>query len=494
MKSISDQQQPCTGYITLIFIAFITSRVIYYLTGIRFEDSGIYNYWQILDVELLKNRLLESLFYLHSQPPLFNLFLGLVLKLFPQNAHIAFIAVYQVLGLTLSVSVFILLLELGMSRKAGFIITLLFIVYPPIILYENWLCYTYPVATLLTVSAVFLNRFVKTGTITNGVLFYTLLSCPVLIRASFHLVWFALFIVLSFIYLKDLRKRIILASVIPLMAVLLIYGKNYFIFGELNTSSWLGMNLSRMTTDTLAPSGKIWLLNKGVISRISTFSPGSMLEKYKPFIDEPRKTGIPALDNEIKSTGGQNLNNIAYIDISRQYMKDSLNVIVNYPQIYLGGLKRSYSLYLFRPSSEYFVFNQKRNRTQIRAFEDLYYIILLGKVPESKINELTSNRYLRFILGNGFFLLLWIPTFAIYGLYLLYKCVLRRFGDPAFKLTIIFMIVNIIYLTLVGNLFEHGENNRFRFVIEPFMIIITVLLINDLLTWLKRKYSATKNV
>jgi hypothetical protein len=469
------------------------TRVIFYLTGIRFEDISLYHYWQFLDVELLKNRLLESLFYLHSQPPLFNLFLGVVLKLFPQNTHIAFIVVYLALGLTLSVSVFILLLDFGVPRKTGLIVTLLFVIYPSAILYENWLFYTYPATTFLTLSAIFLIRFIKTRKTTYGVLFFTLLSFLVLIRASFHFLWFALYIALPFIYIKDLRKKILLTSLIPLIAVLFIYGKNYFIFGEFNTSSWLGMNLSRMTTDTLAPRGKIRLFENKAISKISTFSPWSPLEKYKPFIKNPGKTGIPALDDEYKSKGAPNLNNIAYIDISRQYMKDSISIIANYPKIYLGGLKRSYSLYFFRPSSEYFVFNQKENRKQIRAFEDLYYIILLGKVPESKINKLPPNMYVRFIFGNGLFLLLWIPTIAVYCLYLLYKGLLRRFSDPAFELTIIFMFTTIFYLTLVGNLFEHGENNRFRFVIEPFMIIITVLLIDDSLRWLRRKYNTLIN-
>ena len=42
---------------------------------------------QYLDPLLLKSDLLKSLFYLHSQPPIFNLFLGIVLKLSQQFHH-----------------------------------------------------------------------------------------------------------------------------------------------------------------------------------------------------------------------------------------------------------------------------------------------------------------------------------------------------------------------------------------------------------------------
>ena len=44
-------------------------------------------YWQYIEPALLKERLLESLFYLHSQPPLFNLLLGLTFKAFRTLRH-----------------------------------------------------------------------------------------------------------------------------------------------------------------------------------------------------------------------------------------------------------------------------------------------------------------------------------------------------------------------------------------------------------------------
>ena len=64
---------------------FGLSRVIFFFCGVRYNANLLFQGWQFLDVELLKHRLLESLYYQHSQPPLFNLFLGLVLKAAPEN-------------------------------------------------------------------------------------------------------------------------------------------------------------------------------------------------------------------------------------------------------------------------------------------------------------------------------------------------------------------------------------------------------------------------
>ena len=51
------------------------------IAGVRFDAHALGIYYQFIDPPLLESRLLESLFYSHGQPPLFNLFLGLVLKI-----------------------------------------------------------------------------------------------------------------------------------------------------------------------------------------------------------------------------------------------------------------------------------------------------------------------------------------------------------------------------------------------------------------------------
>ncbi len=38
---------------------------------------------------------------------------------------------------------------------------------------------------------------------------------------------------------------------------------------------------------------------------------------------------------------------------------------------------------------------------------------------------------------------------------------------------LIFMIVTVVYVSIVGNLFEYSENYRYRFLINPFMIILS---------------------
>jgi hypothetical protein len=78
---------------------FIVSRIAIVLAGVDFDNAVVVNgQWQLINIELLKNRLLESLWYLHSQPPLYNLYTGIVIKLFPQQYGLVFHAIHLFIG------------------------------------------------------------------------------------------------------------------------------------------------------------------------------------------------------------------------------------------------------------------------------------------------------------------------------------------------------------------------------------------------------------
>src|SRR6266571_3865653 len=142
-------------------VAFVVSRIGIYWAGVRFDASPLPEFYQYIDPLLLKHRLLESLFYLHSQPPLYNLGLGVLLKLFPGHFSAAAHAVYLVLGLVLGLASYSLLVRLGLPDWGAAALAVLVAVSPATLLYENWLFYEYPVAALLVLSAVVFDCFLR---------------------------------------------------------------------------------------------------------------------------------------------------------------------------------------------------------------------------------------------------------------------------------------------------------------------------------------------
>ena len=58
--------RPHRAPIAVIVAVFAASRIAAYAAGIRLDPDPLTWYWQYIEPALLKERLLESLFYLHS--------------------------------------------------------------------------------------------------------------------------------------------------------------------------------------------------------------------------------------------------------------------------------------------------------------------------------------------------------------------------------------------------------------------------------------------
>ena len=99
-----------------VVAAGILSRLWYRSRGVRFSADPLNYYIQFLDPQLLRHDLLRSLFYMRDQPPLFNGFLGLVLKLFPTHYAAAYGAIYFAGGLVLGVTLYLLMARSASGR------------------------------------------------------------------------------------------------------------------------------------------------------------------------------------------------------------------------------------------------------------------------------------------------------------------------------------------------------------------------------------------
>jgi hypothetical protein len=451
-----------------VVIAFILSRLFYSSKGVCFDAGPLTWYWQYIDPVLLKENLLQSLYYLHTQPPLFNLFLGLGLKLFSDYTTFFGLS-YISLGLILALSLYLLMNRLGVSDRLSAGLTILFITSPSCILYEKWLFYTYPTTTLLSVSALFLHRFLKKTDFTNGICFFSLLSAIVLIRSLFHIFWFTLFALIIVLCKHKDWKKVAFSCSLPFALLFFLYAKNLYLFGSFSTSTWLGMNLSKMTTFKLPIDEHISLAKEGKLSKFSLIAPFSDMNRYLPYLSESRKSGIPVLDQQRKSTGAVNLNNIGYIEVSRRYLEDAIYVLKNHPEAYISGVKEAYTHFLTPSTDNIFL---ESNRKHIQGIDRFYNLIFCGQV-------FTNTKV-------GLFIAIGLPILFLY-LSILILISLKRPVDLAFVLTLLFIWTNIAYVSVVGNMVEVGENNRFRFIIDPLFLVILGLFMESVIMRVKRK-------
>lgn len=491
---MQEKNQNIWRHFVFIIFVFLISRIVFYLIGVRFDFQPLYFYLQIIDPRLLKTDLIRSIVYLHSQPPLFNLFLGIVLKLFANSFAFIFYVSYLLLGLIFSVSIFLLMLRLNINRWIAAILTTMFIISPQVILYENILFYSYPTAVLLLVSALLLNQYLINRKDFNALAFFVSIMCLVLIRSSFHLFWFILIVLVLFKSLRKERLKIIKLALLPFLIILLVYGKNYLLTNSFTTSStWFGFQFATMNLYGLTNQEANDLVKKGKVS-ITTFNEVANLYSIGTELNsrvELKKTGAPVIDNIKNSNNTPNFNNYIYLISSRKYLKEALDVFKSNPEYYFRSLKRAFIIYIFPgPTDTPFV-----NREVIKSYEDMFnwnfthlnkindgnlYSCFLWASSEFKNLKWDSISIALYSLTAG--LLIFLIGFSVW--LIIFYWVRNR--DIISSLTLLFIVGNIVYLTIVSNAFSSFGNNRYRFAIDSFYLILFGLLINAITQSLRK--------
>ena len=452
-----------------LFIVFILSREIYDRVGFTFQIDGINDYWQMIDPLLLQTDLWRSLLHLHSQPPMLNLFTGLVLQFFPTGNESVFHACYYLAGLLLTWSVYRIGLALEFPTWLSLTASMLFMISPAVVLYEHWLFYTYPVAAALALAGVALHRFHHTQKFGWGLFFFSLLAFIALSWSLFHLLWL-IAIVSMLLFILPNRKKIFLAALLPLALVTGWYAKNYILFGEFTASTWAGMNLSHPTTLRLLDEELQRMVKTGELSPFAQYESFSNPEDYLTLLPDTPETGIPLLDMTKKSIGRVNFHHLVYVETTNYYRRDALRVIRAHPALYLRSIAQS--LYIFFHSASDYDFLDY-NRQRIPDFEMGWNRLILGQWQMNEtLEERTEDMSIRHV---GWWILIAFLTALFGAASYLWKS--RRALNDEKNLLVLFMWFNLLYLALAGNLIDLGENNRFRFIVDPFILMLFLFVV-----------------
>ena len=439
-----------------LLAAFVLSRTVARMAfGLRF-DGVILGYWHVLDLPLLRGDLLRSLLYLHSQPPLFNLALGIVLKWVPEAlAPAVFEALYLVLGYWGIVGIYALLVELGAPRGAAVAAALVQTLSTTWLVYESWLFYTLPTAVLLTWAAVWLARAVR-GHAGAAAAFAAAVAALSWIRATYQPAWVVVALALLLFGVRSsapaVRACARRSSLAALVLVLALPAKNDLLVGSFTSSTWLGMSLARMTTERLDEATREEWIGAGEldpVARVRAFSP---LSDYPVELRAP-PPGIPAhpaLVAPTKSDGSPNLNHAAYVRIGRAYQRSALVVLRRRPGLYLDRVRRAFRTWL-RPPTDYILVVPQREA--LREWDGLHSRLLLWSAQDRRRAGPT---------------LVLLPAAALFLAALLLRPPAQR---RRLLLLVGFPVLTIAW-NLLGNLAEVEENNRFRVEVEGLMVVL----------------------
>jgi hypothetical protein len=496
---------------------FVVSRCIYYWMGVRFDATPLWFYWQMIDPALLRDALWQSLLYLRTQPPGLNLFIGVTMHLFPQHTVAAFHATYLGLGLILTICLFLLLDGLRVSRPVALVITVVCVVSPVTVLYENWLFYEYPIAVLFAVSALFLHRYTSSGRRVDGLVLFSSLALLGWFRVFYHILWFCLTAVLIVYALPERRRhpgevrlpirrrhpgevrlpirrrhpgevrlpirrrhpgevrlpirrrRTVLCAAGPGVLLLLIYVKTLVLFGVWVPGSDVqgGINLAAITSGGLPPDVLTGMVSSGAISPLVQSTDRLEATYFVAVVPMPPKTGIPILDTRLKSTGWINMDSLWMAAAAKQLRQDGLVLLRAHPRTALSNIGQNIRR-SFLPADLVWPLDQARlpNRLALSPWLDVFDLLLYGKPP--------AHRY-------AFFSYFTIPFLLWFGLRRSARWLTRMIRHPssnADDMTISFAFGNVAYLTVVAILLSAGDQNRYAFEVFP---LYTILLASAVL-------------
>ena len=441
----------------MIFVLF---HAVVLSLGLRFEMAPLGMFAHYADPVLLRTRLLESVFYLHVQPPLYNLALGVVLKLFPGHEAPVFHVLFLINGLALYLLVTLLQTRLGVRKSVALLTSTLFVLSPTYLVFEHVLVYTLQCALLLVIAALMLESYVRTRRSAYGWGFFVSLFLLCGIRSMYHLGFYVLAACAVGAVMRRDWRRVFWMALIPGLVLFSFYAKNYVLFDKFSVFSFLGKSPWIKTVGNLPWEERVRLADEGKISKVSLVERFYAVEYYPPEIrDIPGYENIPVLRQTTKSTGEVNYNHLSQIAVSDIYMKDALYVIRARPKLFLcttawAGLTYFSPMPLTTPRLQWLV----------RAYD---LLTLKINTPVSRwVPQLGASRHVPYLT-----LLVGMPLLMVYGCW-----IGLRSHSPARRATLLFMAFTILYVTALSIIIELAETNRYRFEIDPFLIAFLGLI------------------
>jgi hypothetical protein len=299
----------------------------------------------------------------------------------------------------------------------------------------------------------------------------------VLLNSTFQ--WFWLVIVAAPLVIVWRRRHrrwqaMIAVAVVPLLLVSFWYVKNAVLFQTYSTSSWFGMNLSKVARGLAPPDQLARLIAEKRVSPVSRIGPFEPVSAYGPNFDSHPVTGVVVLDQRTKGDGTPNFNNINYIRISNQLLHDDLVYIRAYPGTYAHNVSRAAILFFVPPEQYNFVEPNSRHLSGFLSTFDRYV------AWEPRPTAIATNSFAAAQVTFGQVSIGSVITFSIVLLAIPFM-VWRRRSDAPWALTLTFIWMSTAYVLALTTLVEYGENERFRYDLGPLPLIAAVAVVVALL-------------
>ena len=453
------------------------SRVAVWAAGVRFDSRMFANAMQLADPVWLRADPGRSVWYLHTQPPGFNVLSAALLA--TGHEHAVAQMLFHLVGLAMVLGAYAACRGLGLGRPAATVVAAVLAVRPDLLLYEHWYFYTFIEAAILVGILVAFTRWGPEPRTMQLLSVGVALTALAGLHALFGPWWLA---GIAAILLRRVGLRRAAICVAP--AVLLIGAvmmKNWIVFDHATMSSWQGTNLARITTNQLSERERRRLVASGELSR-SALEPSWSIHWDDPSVPHPKvAVGPPAkiavLDAPRKPTGGEaNYNHRWYLARYDSDLANATWVIRHRPGVWLRGMWRSWGIY-FNPSDDNL--RMIDNLDAVSAYRTVWRVPMVQ--PRTSLGQFDPSWERDSWRGVQFGEIV-ASVLAAAALWLR-RWRRRRSGSaitPPEWLSLAFVTWCVVGTAVVANAVELGENNRFRLAVVPVTVIGAAVAIREL--------------
>jgi hypothetical protein len=430
-----------TLVVVFILAALVTSTRLMAAYGLQILPDPVHleTAYQHLAIRQLHDDLSGALLNLHSQPPLWNFFLGVVAKACAAEAPCMIQLIWQVhvvLTVATATTLYVSLRLLTCSIRMAVLLALSYALTPAAFYYENFIQYAHVTAAFFAFSSLAVLLLLKTGKSRYFALFCAFLVILSLIWTLFHPIYILLVggLLLAKAGATPLRVSIL---ALTLAVALLPSVKNKMVFGIFSSGSWLGLNVSQV-----APSP---------VEGCS----------FKTFAETHDLIGVHI---------GTALNDPRMIPYSKDCLKRSLDVISDQPLAYVSGAV-------------------VRTATSLSLWPNEYLFPPLNwdrfpKIPDT-YRELTADNLIIIPPSLSRFLTLALNLFALIALAELARRAPTQTQRAFFQV----MLLSVVLFLGLAHAVNGPEQERMRYTLHPLFwglySVVAIEAVSRLRRWTK---------
>ena len=412
--------------VALFAIGFLFLRVLekqaqpYVIDGYRYQVWSSEAMMQTVSLEDLRTAPFVSLMNIHIQPPGLDVIRAILVQLWPsldinaalKQVDLSLYFLWAILYSLSSVIIFQWLSNL-IDPVTSFIASLLFLLHPAMILYSTLLDSTF-ISTLLVLWMYY--SLWKLRLHPTSIFAVTLSSILLFLFRSIFQLPFILVMGVSLYLLKMPSRKLALFLLLTGGIYGFYIAKQYYQFGLITTSSFNGINLVRSVGIT--KYYRPYTINLG--GELADSLPGVLTQKTK-------------------TDGSVNYNNLHYLEFNKQLTNEYKEYLFATPvQTLLRNYLLSLQLY-FTPSSFYTI-----------------HVIVEHLPWRSVYDSVFSGLILNILLSIA--AAIWFAD---------------AFKKKNYDYRLA-LLLPALYIFSISVLFEQGENNRFKFFLEPVIYIFIV--------------------